>query len=235
MTVTDDLDLSAYDRDVVEHALVGRARSRMFRARHDSVTWSIALDRTEIDIGGRTFGAQLLGTHARASDTFLWSWANPAAAEWSPDVLDVANELRERGSRAGNAVFREPKVAARWVNPYELAWVAGELAGGLPIFAGEHGGTTAFVAVVGVDDPPDPELLDPAYLPGMILELHLHIAADPQTCVRVFAERLGFEIDEDERTLRARRADCGFVATFDAQGRPQRVEMSPRGHADATP
>jgi len=225
-TVTDNLDLSEYDRDVVEHALVGRARSRMFRALHRSAAWSIAFDRAQIEIGNRTFGAQLLGTHSQTSDTFLWSWANPGADQWSPDVLDVARELRARGERPGNAVFRERKIAARWVNPYELAWVAGELVGGLPIFAGEHDGTTAFVAIAGIDDPPDPELIDPAYLPGVILELHLYIAADPRMCVRIFAERLGFELGEDEHALYARRADCTFVATFDGQGRPQRVELN---------
>jgi hypothetical protein len=91
--VTDDLDLAEYERDVVEHALVGRARSRMFEALHDSAAWSIALDRAQIEIGGRTFSAQLR-THSQASDTFLWSWANPGADKWSPDVCDVAGETK---------------------------------------------------------------------------------------------------------------------------------------------
>src|SRR5512140_777397 len=56
-TVTGDLDLSEYDYDVIEHALVGRARSRMFEALNKSVAWSIALDRAQIEIGTRTFSA----------------------------------------------------------------------------------------------------------------------------------------------------------------------------------
>jgi hypothetical protein len=198
----------------------------MFRAVHDSEAWSVDLEQGQLEIGGRTFGAQLLGTHAQGSDTFLWSWANPGATGWSRDVVEAATMVRARSARPGNAVFREAKIAAGWVNPYELTWVTGELAGGLPIFAGTHAGTTAFVAVSGGVKRLDPERLPGVFLPGVILDLQTFIAADPRTCVRVFAKRLGFEVEEDASALRGRRADCAFTTTFDAQGRPARVEIA---------
>ena len=221
----DDLDLSEYDQEVVEHALVGRARARMFEGMTKTAAWSVALDLAQLQIGYRTFNAQLLGTYSHQSDTFLWSWANPGAGHWPRQVIDIASELRAWGERPGYAVFREPKIAAGWVKPYELAWVAGELVGGIPIFVGRSGITTAFLAVTGLDDPPDVQLLSPAYIPGVILELHLYIAANPRNCVRTFAHRLGFDLEDDDRSIRARRQDCTFVVTFDDRGRPERVDM----------
>ena len=138
----EELDVSAYEADVIEHVLVGRARARMLEDVRDGKPWNADLERGELKLGATTFRAQILGTFSLQSGTFLWAWANPGSDGWT-NALTVANALRARGAQPGQAVFAEASIAAGWVNPNELAYVSGELAGGHPVFVGGYDGGAA--------------------------------------------------------------------------------------------
>ncbi len=221
-----NLDLSAYEIDVVEHLLVGRARARMLEEIREGKPWNVALDRGELTIGGAAYQVQILGTYSEQSNTFLWAWANPGSAGWTPS-LTVANALRTRAEEPGQAVYAEPKVAADWVNPRELALVAGEVSGGHPVFVGGYDGGAAFLLVTSLRL--DFKKLELTYLPGIVLDLPSLTVADPRLCTFSFLERLGFEVDETESSLVATRADGRVRVDYDDQGRAVEVAMTAAG------
>ncbi len=207
-----DLDLSQYDLAVQDHALMGRARAHMFDT---SGTWSVALDRGELTLGDRVHHVQILGTYS--GDTFMWAWANPGAAGWASS-LAMATWLRKRGDEPGNAVFREPKVAAKWVKPYELAWVCGELAGGFPVFAANVGSAIAMLVVTDVKL--DVTQLSTAAIPGLVLDMMTFIFGEAPTAVAVFLRGLGFAVEQRPSAVSAQRGATTFEVHFDDQDRP---------------
>jgi hypothetical protein len=219
----DDLDLSAYDADVVEHVLVGRARARMLEDVRQGKPWNLDLARGELAIGDTRHKAQILGTFAKQSGTFMWAWANPGSKGWRPS-LEIATSLRTRGNTPGYAVLRRPQIASGWVNPNELAFVSGELAGGHPVFVGSYDGGAAFLLVTTLRL--EPSALSPAYIPGLLLDLPQITTADPKACIRRFAERLGYAVEDGPEEIRAARAGSGFQVTFDDQGRIAEVNVT---------
>lgn len=226
--MSDELDLSAYENDVVEHVLMGRARARMLEDLRDEKPWNVDLTLGKLVLGEDAFRAQILGTFSNSSATFLWAWANSGNAEWGAS-LEIANSLRQRGERPGNAVFQETSIAAGWVNPNELAYVSGELAGGHPVFVGAYDGGAALLLLTSARlDVADLPL---AYLPGILSGFGSFANADPRPCVRRFVERLGFSVDPGDRSLTATRGADTVTVSFDSEGRVAKVSLQAQGHA----
>ena len=233
------LDLSAYEADVIEHVLVGRARARMLEDVRDGKPWNADLERGELELGATTYRAQILGTFSMQSGTFLWAWANPGSDGWT-NSLTVANALRARGAQPGQAVFAEASIAAGWVNPNELAYVSGELAGGHPVFVGGYDGGAAFLLLTSLRL--DVQQLPLAYFPGILLDLPSVTMGDPRRlsppaetpdrrtrCTRRFAERLGFAVTETPSSMSGTRSDGGFVVRYDGHGRIAEVSLTANG------
>jgi hypothetical protein len=220
------LDLSAYEADVIEHVLVGRARARMLEDVRAENPWNVNLERGELEIGDATYRCQILGTFAHESATFLWAWANPGSNGWTGS-LAIANELRARGAQPGQAVYAEPEIAAGWVNPNELAYVSGELSGGHPVFVGSYDGGAAFLLVTSLRL--DFRELSIAYVPGILLGVPSVTMGDPRACTRRFAERLGFTVTETPSSMSGTRSDGGFLARWDGEGRLAEVSLTASG------
>jgi|GEM_PF-6465512 len=220
------LDVSAYEADVIEHVLVGRARARMLEDLRDGTPWNADLERGELELGATVYRAQILGTFSLESGTFLWAWANPGSDGWT-NSLTVANGLRARGAQPGQAVFAEASIAAGWVNPNELAYVSGELAGGHPVFVGGYDGGAAFLLLTSLRL--DVQQLPLAYLPGILADLPSVTTGDPRRCTRRFAERLGFAVAETPSSTSATRTDGGFRVSYDGYGRIAEVSLTTTG------
>ncbi len=220
------LDVSAYEADVIEHVLVGRARARMLEDVRDGKPWNADLERGELELGATMYRAQILGTFSMKSGTFLWAWANPGSDGWT-NSLTVANALRARGAQPGQAVFAEASIAAGWVNPNELAFVSGELAGGHPVFVGGYDGGAAFLLLTSLRL--DVQQLPLAYFPGILLDLPSVTMGDPRRCTRRFAERLGFAVTETPSSMSGTRSDGGFRVSYDGHGRIAEVSLTANG------
>jgi hypothetical protein len=217
-TGEDDLDLSAYDAAVIEHALTGFARRRAFYERVKGRDWRVDLAAATLTIDGLgRFDAQLLGTWSHVSDTFLWSWANPRADDRSLSTR-IARELRRLGeTEPGLAVLAQREVAPTWVHPIELGIVCGELAGSLPLYDRQTGQATALLLVegTGIDD-----RVAPVHIGGMVLELQAFCMADLRMTTARFLERQGFQVEEDGCETHARREDGHRVQlVWDRSGR----------------
>jgi hypothetical protein len=199
------LDLTAYEAAVTEHVLFGLARSRELEERFDGVAWRVDLTRAELTLeDAGTFPVQLLGTWSHESDTFLWSWANPNSGEWKPSVV-AAEALRARGhGEPGFAAFTERKIAPAWVHPMELALVAGELSGGLPVLARTSDtGATALFLVGGTDlESFEP---NPIKLRGLVDDLEAFVMAPVRPIVERFLARLRFSVLTIGADTRAKR------------------------------
>jgi hypothetical protein len=210
------LDRETFDPDVREHALMGRARARMFEEISGGQAWSVDLAQATMRIGPRSYRAQILGTFSRASSTFLWAWANPGAGDWGPS-LQAAQNLRE----SGDPVFATPQIDAADVDPKVLGWVAGELVGEHPLFCGPYDGGYALLLPVPANV--DAKLISPAFLSGVMLEAGA-LGVSARSAVSRFLTRLGFEVGVKSGNVTATRGDATFTVEFDAQGRVGRID-----------
>jgi hypothetical protein len=228
-----DIDMGAYQADVIEHVLVGRARARMLEDVRAKKAWNVDLATGELTIGDAKHKAQILGTFANESSTFLWAWANPGAPGWTAS-LEVVKTLQQKGAQPGYAVLGLAELSADLVNPNEIAFVAAELAGGHPVFVGQYGGGAAFLLVTSLKM--DIQRLPVAYIPGILLDLPTITTADQQRCVRRFAERLGFAVfNEGVSILNGTRSDGGFSVVFDDQHRIVEVSLLAKGRTSRPP
>ncbi len=222
-----DPSLAAFDAAVVEHLLVARARSRMLEDVRANRPWNVDLGTGELTLGGDRHSAQILGTFARESQTFLWAWGNPGAAEWGPS-LGLVNALRILAeSTPGLACFGERIVPAARVNPNELGLVAAELSGRHPLFVGGYDGGAAFLMVTSLKL--RFEELPIAYLPGIFVDLPtISTTAPPRACIRRFLERSGFALSESAAVVGGQRSDGDVVVRFDELGRIAKVDLTAR-------
>jgi hypothetical protein len=218
----DKLDLSAYDQAVARNLLFGLARSRAF---DDRVAGSGAsVDPTRGTIAFATLGAfpaQILGTWAHDSDTFLWSWANPGAPSWKASI-GFAEQLRDRGQREpGWAVFTERKISPQWVHPIELGLVVSDLIGA-PLFTLEAGQATALLVVgkAGLES----LMPNPVHLVSLLDGAREVSALPARALVAPFLARLGFSIERAENEVSASRAGTSVKLTFDEHGRFTRLD-----------
>lgn len=222
----EELDLSAYEADVVEHVLAGRARARMLEELREGKPWNVDLERGELRLGDTTFRAQVLGTFSQQSETFLWAWANPGSDKWTSS-LTIANAMRGRAAQPGQAVYAEAKVASGWVNPNELAYVCGELSGGYPVFVGGYDGGAAFMLLTSLRL--DFQQLSLAYVPGILLDLPSFTMGNPRLCARRFAERLGLAVTESHSSMTGTRSDGAILVDYDSEDRIVGASLTAKG------
>lgn len=69
---------------------------------------------------------QILGTESEYAGTWLWSWANEES-NLPPQLLQVANQLREYGERAGIPELSEPESELDAVSGHLLSMIASGL------------------------------------------------------------------------------------------------------------
>lgn len=219
---SENLDLSAYDAAVVEHGLFGRARARLFEDVTTRKPWGLDLTTGILTIDGQAHPAHILGTFVPAG-TFLWAWANPGAGDWAKS-LRAATQLRALGDKPGYAVFRERSISDEWVNPYELAYVCGELVGGLPVYRFDTGTATMFL--LAGDAPADPAGLSLAYLSGVLLDFQQASMVDMRPCVARFLTRLGFTRPSEAAPDSYARAHIKLRLEWDKWGRLTTVSQS---------
>lgn len=218
------LDLAAYEQDVVQHLVLGLARARTLEAFRGDKPWNVDLTQGVLTLGSDTYKAQVLGTFAYASKTFLWAWANPGCGAWSASLSRV-NDLRKRALQPGQAVFGQEKVAAAWVHPHELTAVCGELAGKYPVFVGAYDGGEVYLLVTDVDLDLSIRDFSLAYLPGVLLRLSAITTSDAKSCVTAFGKHLGFVAVHGSNTTYFTREDDSFEVSYDAEGRINRVSI----------
>lgn len=225
--MSDALDLSAYERDGLRHALRGAMRERLLdeyidAQGPDDCGWTLA--EGKFRVGACHYELQVLGTYSDGDDTFLWAWDHPDASEWHPDALRVAKELHALATKPGYAVFGQRKVSQKWVPYRELLWVAGELADGEPIYRwqGEAGPIIA-LQVRGLPLP-DVAQFPQAFLAGTLLDFQHEVMLPVRECVRPVLASMG-TISEAGPNLRVDTPHGGFISlTFDAGERLVTVE-----------
>ncbi len=220
---------SPYDAAVVEHAVMGAARQRMLEGLVHGCKWTASLEAGLITFGGLgEYRVQVIGTWGYADDTFEWAWSNPAAAGWEPS-LEVARHARELGRQRDWGLFDRERVAGAWVNPLELAYVCGELHGGLPLHVGGYDGGSFLMLV---DIPVDGLKLPFAALSGVLLGFQERTLTQVRPCAERFLERLGYSLERGPTHTDARRHQTGAshierarLRWCFASGRLDRVEL----------
>jgi len=214
-----DLDLSKFEADMVNYYLAGAARARLFQDSVAGRPWKVDLAKGELELGNKKFTVQVLGTYAE--NYFLWSWKNPDAKDWTKS-LTLANKLHSKGKKPGYAVFREGKVSPKWVTPEEIAYVAGEISGRFPAYFAPQGEVAVVLLITSASV--DIEKLPVVYISGLILDLPPTMP-NPRSAIGIFAEGLGFTVDEKEESLTANREDASFTVTFNKEGQVNEVSL----------
>jgi hypothetical protein len=219
-------NFTPYMRDIVEHLLFGLTRARMFDEAVAGKPWNADLTKGAVEIGQRIFEAQILGTFAPGSRSFLWAWANPGNAKWSASLF-AANEAKKRGQLPGYAMFGEREIFETRANPREIATVTGELTGGHPVYAPLANGTTIFFLIAA---PLDPRAVPTPFLPGILLDFQSLVSAHREACVARFFERLGFQTARSAAETVGVRADGTRIhVAWDAQERITNVSLRTAG------
>ena len=221
-----DLDLSAYDADVVEHALFGLCRARMLDDRFHGMRWNVDLAAGQLVVGDEMHRIAVVGTYAHASKTFLWAWENPQAVGWGRS-LEGTMALRSRGKIPGQSVYSESNVSADWVDARELAHVAGEVSGGHPVYSADTGSAIAYLLVTDVRL--NPQEISIAYLPGVLLDFASFAKVEQRPCAERLLVRLGFTLEQrKEKSIVATRArdSSHLVVEFAPEGRITHVNFA---------
>lgn len=157
MNPNTNLDVSAYEPLVHEHALMGLARGEAFRDWLGGAKWTIDVANAALTVEGRgTFPIRVVGTFSNESNTFLWSWANEAITACAPKLYAL-ERLEWASKQQGLAPFVERKLARDWVRHEELVAVLSDQTG-LPWFQAPYGAGDALVLVEGVAVEPDIDL-----------------------------------------------------------------------------
>lgn len=182
-------------------------------------------------LGGRPLSVVLLGTVAKESNTWLWSWANQGFA---PDIAAIApvRQVADRGAAWGLPELSTPVFGLAGVVDTGLgagasvALLACAILGAVGFYAADYGAGVAFFGIV---DPsvrrPEPD--------GAGFTRHLRTAAE----IAPGQGRSQLLTYAGVHNLRVRSAGTGLevflpsgdriLVEFDAQERPVRIGAAP--------
>lgn len=106
------------------HVLMGMRKQRHFASLLGPHDWLYDKEAGTMAFPpGPTYQAQLLGTEAAASDSWLWAWANPDS-KIPEDQLRAANRLRELGQEWGVEEWTTPQLPREQLPAHLLGTVA---------------------------------------------------------------------------------------------------------------
>lgn len=107
--------------------------------------WQFSMDTGRLTFGGRhVFPAQVLGTEAEASQTWLWGWANAASGIPAP-LLQASHQMQAYGEQNGVAEFASPEFLINGVNGHLLSMIAVGLCGADAYYRGPYEGGAVFL------------------------------------------------------------------------------------------
>jgi hypothetical protein len=145
-------------RLLAEHGLHAFDRQLRLGSMVDDSTWQLDQDAAVLRLGSDTFPAQVIGSTASKSGTWLWGWANPSI---DPRMKVKAEALRAIGEAGGPDVLVRPEVDANAAGGgHAFALAAVGLLDADAYYRCPHGGGEVFVLIdiPGVRDAvPDPE------------------------------------------------------------------------------
>lgn len=176
--------------------------------------------------GDRTFECtafHVLGSAAPGPRSWLWSWANEAA-DYPPELVELAGRARAHGERHGIRLLTEGEVPfadlpGSPTDPVRVAWMMSELAKAVThtwtMYNGNLGRGSRIAVLVEHPDLelPPPSLASTSRILDSLHRLHL---PDHRYALHRYAvlRGLGVEVDHAQSTMRLTGPDFETVARF---------------------
>lgn len=180
---------------------------------------SVALDleKGRIEFDGQSYSIQLLGSVAKGSRTWSWSWAEEGELP-NPALVTAARQIRDVGIEEDIYPLSEPVVALEGMKAIHLALVATGLVNAQAFYRAESEKGDLYVLIV---DPTFPRPTQDAA--ARILQIFPGIAAQfPVNHEVAFRQYLAYHgLDPAERLAIVGRSPAGSLvsAVFDQSGR----------------
>ncbi|MEM9952136.1 MAG: DUF6882 domain-containing protein [Chloroflexota bacterium] len=194
--------------------------------------WQLDVSNGTLHLGEVTFGMQLLGTEAEATETWLWAWANEQSN--LPDaVLKIANQMRDYGEENSiEALTKSTTIPVDDpVSGHRFGLLASALFGADAYFRAPYEGGAAFLSLKDDDFPADdrhPILRITSTFPQFIQSMRIF---DHQTALQSYANyhnlKTALTREEGIVTLTAKHPDgSSLTAQFDARDRLTQLQSN---------
>ena len=130
---------------LAEHGAASLDKQESLAALIGNAGWQFSMDTGRLTFGGKhVFPAQILGTEAEASKTWLWGWANAASGIPAP-LLQFSQQMRTYGEQNGVAEFTSPELPVNGVNGHLLCMIASGLCNADAYYRGPYEGGAVFL------------------------------------------------------------------------------------------
>ncbi len=181
--------------------------------------WAYAMDDGLLRFGDRfAFRAQVIGTEATASATWMWAWANTASG--IPErLLRAAAALREWGAKRNLDGFTAPQSSNRAHPGQWWAMVASGLIKAGAFYRGPYDGGALFLLITAPAYPPRARTTGVHAANVMIQAIMAFEIHDHRRAVEAYLGWLGWTGTKDG----------GDIVVRDDHGQPLRIAFDARG------
>jgi hypothetical protein len=172
-----------------------------------------------------SFAAQILGTQADHSNTWLWSWAN-TASNIPPALVKAAEALRAYGEQHNIPEFTQPELnVTETVNGHCIAMIASMMPQSNAYYRGPYDGGAIFLLI---EDSAYPVRVarDPVKIINHIpLAVRQGLPLDMGRAIHAYLRQCGTQADLRADGITATFAEGSTVnVALDAQGRVAKIQ-----------
>jgi hypothetical protein len=199
-------------------------------------SWQLDVTRGTVDFGKsglfgkrRVYRAQILGSEAESSGTWLWAWANKQS-NFPVDVLKAVNRVKAFGEENAISELLEPALNSTKFPGHLVAMVCTGITGADCYYRGPYPGGAAFFLVLDTplrDAPATPTVRVINVLTQVVSEY----SANHRAMAEAYLKAEGFRVKstgdgfsataEDGRALSIRFDDRGRFAGLQTVARPR--------------
>lgn len=196
----------AYEKQIRFHETLG------------NLSWEFDMQKGQIVFGGEhRLPAQIIGTYSKSQETFMWSWANVHSN--IPDYhLKLAKAMKEYGEDNGVVEFFDPTFAADLKLCHTLCLIAVGMFDSSCYYFADFGQGLLLLSLSA-------PVVDAAAHPSAAAIIHTFpqlisgFEINHRPSLLQYLKTKGFEVEEAESEIKAKKGEEQIKAQFDDQGR----------------
>jgi hypothetical protein len=203
-----------------QFAALAAERQTLWMLGREAQSWNYSMDSGLLEIGGKAYRAQILGTESDDDRMFLWAWANKES-QIPTKLQEAANQLRALGKSKQITALTTPSLSLKDMDARAIGLIAVGVLGSKGYYIGNAGAGLRLLLLV--DDPQLPEL-GPPNTPTVINTFASLLKVVPltnhQEAFSAYLSARGYQVKLGPRKLTAKHPTSpGVEADFDELGR----------------
>ena len=207
---------------LTQHLAMSLLKQARFNEKYGKLAWDYDVGAGALVFGGKQrLAAQILGTYAQDSNTWLWSWANTASG-LPAQAVAIATKLREWGkAKAVGQLTTAEFTCDRATSPELLGLLAIGLAKLPAFFIGRHEHGAVVLLVTSPDANPLPKLTNTAFINHLMGVIQQGEISSHRDAVVGFCNALGWqgEMGADVAVISNPHEKAVIRLAFDTLGR----------------